>query len=78
MRGVCIWCCTQVLPDSLNRITTLKHLLVADNKISAIPDSLGEHQLLTTLDFGRNRVAGLPQDLSRLRTVEVGLSLIHI
>jgi hypothetical protein len=64
-----------VIPESVNRIYTLKHLLMANNKINSIPDNLGEHQLLVTLDFRKNKVPGLPQDLSRLRTVEVSWSL---
>src|SRR5690348_7423729 len=66
------YCGLPTLPDSLGRLTGLRHLDLAGNQLAALPAALGNLAQLQRLYLEANRLAALPEwlgDLARLEAL---------
>jgi internalin A len=60
----------KALPESLSRLTQLRHLIVAGNQLTALPVWLGQLKQLEYLNVSSNQLTGLPDWLGRLKRLQ--------
>ena len=63
-------CKLPMLPDSVNVLTHLKHLVLQDNLLEVLPQTIVDLTTLVHLDLSKNRLFDLPDGLGRLELLE--------